>query len=422
MTRNDFLFGFLAVLALCTLALVAGCKEEEQPPLVWDPNDVGAGTPVISSVNPASALGGITQVSIKGKNFSPIDTNNIVYFGSAKGTIASATDSLLVVVPPDLDEAGYQIKVVVAGAFAYATYGPYTVQHAGIEYGGFTDLDEVYSLAVDASEVVYAQLKAASGDTARVFTVAPIAPYTQHVRYGVLKTSTGQPWPKASDMRIGPGGVLYLQQTNNANLYRIPQGGGATQFYLALPAKANALDFDQNGNIFAGGDRAGMNVVKPDGSARIVGSFGTMTIRAIKVFNGNVYVAAGAPTGTPPVATTGVWKAPILNSDGDLGAAVQIFAWSSAPGTFPASTVWSLAIAADSTIYVGCENTDPILAIPPSGAPAALYPGVLSPPATQLIWGTGEYLYCNRDNSDGTKRRLIRIAMGKPGAPDYGRH
>jgi hypothetical protein len=421
MKRERILSGILPALLLLGVCIVSsGCTEEE-PPVVWDPAQSGAGVPSVSSVSPASALGGITQVTLKGRNFSPTDTNNIVYFGSTRGTILSSTDTSIVVIPPDLEDGGYLIKVVVAGAYEYATWGPYAVQHAGIEYGGFTDLDETYSIAVDASENLYAQLKAASGDTARVYTIAPIPPYTTKVLYGTLKSATLTPWPKASDMRIGPNGYLYLQQTNNPNLYRIPSGGGITQFYVALPARSNALDFDQNKNIFAGGDRGGMSVVKPDGTARIVGSFATMTIRAVRVFNGEVYVAAGAPTASPPVATTGVWKSRILNADGDLDAPVRVFEWSNAPGTFPSSTVLSLAIAADSTIYVGCDNTDPILAIPPSGSPAPLYPGVLSPPATQLIWGTGEYLYCNRDHADGSKRRVIRIAMGKSGAPDYGR-
>lgn len=415
MKRKTLLPGVLMVLMLGILALISGCKKDE-PPLAWDPNQLGAGAPVIKSVNPQSALGGITHVTLTGTNFSPVDTNNVVYFGTTVGNVVSSTDSTIVVVPPDLDEGSYPIKVVVAGAYDFASFGSYSIQHAGIEYGGFIDLDETYSIAVDASETLYAQLKAATGDTARVFKIAPVAPYTTKVLFGTLKDAALRPWPKASDMRIGPGGYLYLQQTNNVNLYRITPGGGETQLFVSLPAKATGIDFDQNGNIFAGGDRAGMSIVKPDGTRRIVGSFGSMTIKAVRVFNGEVFVATA-----PPGATPGVWKSRILNADGDLDAPVQVFSWAQAPGTFPSSAILSLAIAADGTIYVGCDNTDPILFIPPSGSPAALYPGVLSPPATQLIWGTGQYLYCNRDNALGSKRRVIRIAMEKNGAPDYGR-
>ncbi|MEW6511797.1 MAG: IPT/TIG domain-containing protein [Bacteroidota bacterium] len=397
------------------LFLLAGCTKDE-PPVVWDPNDPGAGTPSIRAVNPASALGGITRVTVSGRNFSRVDTNNVVYFGVEMGTVVSATDTALVVIPPDLDNGGYTITVVVAGAYESAKFGPYTVEHAGIEYGGFGDLDECYSLAVDAAEIVYAQLKAATGDTARVFTIPPTPPYTSKTLYGTLKDGLSRPWPKASDMRMGPGGYLYLQQTNNPNVYRIAPGGGVTVLYTVLPGRATAIEFDQNGNFFAGGDRAGVSVVKPDGSKRIVGTYSTMTIKALKVFNGDLYLAAASPGATP-----GVWKSAILNADGDLGTSVQVLSWSQAPGTFPASAVLSLAIAADGTIYVGSDNADPILMIPPGGTPSALYPGVLRPPATQLIWGTGQYLYCNRDHAVGANRRVIRIAMGKNGAPDYGR-
>ncbi len=420
MKRETLLSGALVI--VLTLLLLPGCKKSE-PPVVWDPNQSGAGTPAVMGVRPASALGGITHVVLSGVNFSPVDTNNVVYFGTTLGTVVSATDTNIEVIPPDLDKGGYQIKVVVAGAYIIATYGPYVIEHAGIEYGGLTDLDETYSLAVDASEVVYAQLKAASGDTARVFTIPPVDPFTSKSLYGTLVDATFKPWAKASDMRIGPGGYLYMQQTNNANLYRLAPGGGYTQLYVTLPAKASAIDFDQNGNLYAGGDRAGMSVVKSDGTSRIVGSFGALTIKAVKVFNNQVYVAAGAPTGQPPGPSAGVWKSNILNANGDLDAPVQVYVWTQAPGTFAASSVLSLAIAADGTIYVGSSNADPILAIPPADTAFTLYPGVLSPPASQLIWGTGQYLYCNRDNTNptGPRPRIIRIAMGKNGAPDYGR-
>jgi hypothetical protein len=403
------------VLLAGLLMLLAGCTKDE-PPVVWDPNDPGAGTPVIRAVSPASALGGITNVTLSGRNFSPVDTNNVVYFDVKEGTVVSATDTAIVVVPPDLDNGAYQITVVVSGAYQSTTFGPYTIEHAGIEYGGFGDLDECYSIAVDGSEIVYAQLKAAAGDTARVFRIPPSPPYTSKTLYGTLKDALSRPWPKASDMRIGPGGYLYLQQTNNANVYRIPPGGGVTVLFTVLPGRASAIEFDQNGNLFAAGDRAGVSVVKPDGTKRIVGSYATMIVKALKVFNGDLYLATASPGATP-----GVWKSAILNADGDLGTPVQVLSWAQAPGTFPASAVLSLAIAADGTIYVGSDNADPVLAIPPGGSPSALYPGVLSPPATQLIWGTGQYLYCNRDHAVGANRRVIRIAMGKNGAPDYGR-
>ncbi len=415
MDREKVLSPMLAALLIGSLVLVAGCKNE--PPIVWDPNQPGAGSPVINTITPASALGLITQVTLRGHYFSPVDTNNIVYFGVTKGTIISSTDTIIVVVPPSLDAGTYQISVVVAGAYQRATYSAYRVEPAGIEYGGFQDLDETYSIAVDASENLYAQLKAyPATDTARVFTIAPVSPYTSKILFGTLKDTLLKSWAKASDMRIGPGGILYLQQTNNVNLYRLPTTGGVTQFFLSWPGRANAIDFDSVGNLFAGGNGGVFNIRRTNGSVAALSTFSTSTIKAVKVFAGYVYVAVSAPS-----ASAGVWKARIINTNGDLDPAIQVLNWSQAPAPFPISAVLSLAIADDGTIYVGCDNKDPILMIPPTGVPAALYPGALSPPATQLIWGTGQYLYCNRDNATGSGRRVIRIAMQKDGAPDYGR-
>jgi hypothetical protein len=413
MNHEKFLSAILTVSLIGTLMMFPGCTNDESP-AGWDPNKSGAAAPVITRVSPSSALSGITQVTLSGNNFSPVDTNNIVYFGATKATLISSTDTNIVVVAPNVDEGIYTISVVVSGAYQHATSGSYSVQFAGIEYGGFKDLDETYSIAVDASENLYAQLKAyPATDTARVYKVAPVSPFTSKVLFGTLKDATLNPWAKASDMRIGPGGYLYLQQTNNVNLYRLPTSGGITQQFLTWPGKANALDFDSVGNLYAGGN-GGLNVRKKDGTFTTVSSFSTLSIKAVKVFNGYVYVAAIVPN-------AGVWRARIADINGTLDPPVRVLNWNQAPGNFPASAVLSLAIAADGTVYVGCDNKDPILAIPPTGVPAALYPGVLSPPATQLIWGTGQYLYCNRDHATGANRRIIRITMQKNGAPDYGR-
>ncbi len=75
MKRDMLLPGML--LFLCLLALFPACTTEE-PPVVWDPNAAGSGTPQVTGVSPSSALGGITEVRISGKNFSPVDSNNSV--------------------------------------------------------------------------------------------------------------------------------------------------------------------------------------------------------------------------------------------------------------------------------------------------------------------------------------------------------
>ena len=418
MKRNRILPVVLSGM-LCAAAVLLGSCSEEDIPVVYDSGNTGGPAATITGVSPASALGLITQVTLTGQNFGAVDTQNFVYFGTTPGTIISGTTTSLVVVPPDLDMDQYTIKVVVPGVFQPATYGPYVVEPAGIEYGNFQDLDDVFSIAMDGSENLYAQQAAVNTttDTAKVYKVDPNQVKTV---YGYLLDASLKGWPKASDMRIGPGGYLYLQQTNNVNMYRIAPGGGITQPYVTLPGRASTIEFDSSGNIFAGGSLslAGIFAVHPDRSMKAVGSYTGMNIKALRVFGGYLYVAVATPA-----ASAGVWKSQILDNAGTLGANVRVLTWSAAGGTYPSSGVTSMTIAADGTIYVGTDNnSNPILAVPPVGTPASLYPGVLSPPATQLVWGNGQYLYCNRESTSGSvPRRIIRIAMGKNGATDFGR-
>jgi hypothetical protein len=398
-----------AILSLCLipallcLLFVPGCKDEA-PPVVWDPANAGGTGPTITSVSPpAGALGAITEVTITGTNFAPVDTQNVVFFGNSQGTVKSATLTSIVVIPPDISVEGLTIKVSVPGAYQLATFGPYKLEHASVEYGGFGDLDEVYALALDKSENLFVQFK----DSSKVYKITPASVKT---RVGTLT------FPKASDMKVGPGGFLYFQQTNSTQVHRIAAGGGTSTVFATMPGRASACDFDSAGNYYAGGTGNGMFVVNPNAATREVGSFRGLTIRGVRVFAGAVYAAVSAPT-------SGVWKSRILNSQGDLEAPVKVFDMATAPGTFPASAVLSIAFAADGQMYIGTDNRDPILVVSTDGSSLALYAGTLIAPATQMEWGNDTYLYVNRYNVSlaASLRRVIRVSMGKPGAPEYGR-
>ena len=402
MKRTAFLPAAVSLMACAALAFLPACEKEE-PTTVYDPGAGGSAAPVITSVDPAgSAFGGVTEVTLNGQNFSSVDTANVVYFGNRSAAVLSASPTRLVVLPPDTDATGLTISVAVPGAYAMAQFGPYKLERASVEYGGFKDLDQVYSIALDASENLYAQLK----DTAQVNIVPPNGTGT---KYGKLAG-----FPKASDMKIGPGGYLYLQQTNSTSLHRMDPGGGTTSLYVTLPGKASAIDFDSSGNIFAGGAGAGLFVVNPNKATREVGSYRNKTIKSIRVFSGYVYVAVSAPQG-------GIWRNKILTTAGALDTNQLYYDWTKAPGTFSAAPVKYVAIAEDGDLYVGTDNTDPILLVHPDGSAETLYPSVLKPPLEQLVWGPSTYLYQNRYSSTVPSiRRVIKIGMGKKGAPDFG--
>jgi len=89
---------------------------------------IASAQPSISSFSPRSGPIG-TTVTITGANFSSVAANNIVYFGSGKATVSSATaNSLSVVVPAG---ASYQPITVTTGNLTASSASPFDVTFSG---------------------------------------------------------------------------------------------------------------------------------------------------------------------------------------------------------------------------------------------------------------------------------------------------
>ncbi len=84
--------------------------------------------PVINSFSPESGVIG-TTVIIKGRNFNPIASKNIVYFGSVRASVSNATSSTLSVsVPPS---ATYQPITVMSNGLTASSIVPFLVTFTG---------------------------------------------------------------------------------------------------------------------------------------------------------------------------------------------------------------------------------------------------------------------------------------------------
>lgn len=397
-------------LPLAVLFLLNACESYEEAPLVFDPSAGGGAAPTITRVEPPNAaFAGFTEIKLIGDNFSSRIEDLAVYFGSDQAEITSASKTEIRVIPPALLAENLTIKVVIANALAIAQFTPYTLKPVSIEYGNFTDLDVVYALAVDLNENVYADLKG-QGAVSNVFKITP-----QGVKTAFGRTN----FPQAIEMHIGPGGELYLHRSLG-NLFKIGASGGDAQPFATLPARTASFDFDANGNLFAAGNRSGAFVVNAGGTPTSTGKFLAFDVRSVRVFNGFVYALA-LYTGTDPaVPKSGIWRAQILSPAGDLGNEELVFDWANS-GAFAAARFYAITFSQDGEIYVGTNNADPLLRILPDGRSEAVYKGLLQPEATHLVWGNGDYLYMNRGSTQAELRRVIRIDMGKKGAPYYGR-
>lgn len=388
----------ITVVLFLAFASFIGCEKEY--PSIWDPEYESKPTPVITSVEPVDgAFAVIGEVTIKGENFSAVREENHVYFNGIKATNLSAIDTELVVLAPNVAGDSLTINLRVDGAILLAEYYPYKLKLAAIEYGGFGDYDDAYGIACDTDENLYVSLAGKK--------IAKITPDGEQHDYA---TSS---FDKASAMKVGPGGYLYYVNILNY-MFRVLPGGGTDELFAVLPGGIYDLDFGPSGNIYCGGSGNAIYRVKPDGSSEVAADYAGVGIKAVRVFNGYVYVGGKDDTGQQYI-----WRNQIISAD-ELGLKEVYFDWSNEID--PVYEVLSITFAADGDMYVGTNAPEVIIIVHPDKTYEPLYPGALEPTSYALCWGNGTYLYVNRRSDDITKKRIIRIDMqDKEGAPYYGR-
>ncbi len=398
----------LFLLATLTLLQINGCKND-YPPSLWDPNIDARPDPVITSIQPDSTFGGIGIITIIGKNFASDPKQNHVYFNGVKGEVLEASDTQLKVKVPNLYGDDITIKVRVEGALLFAEFAPYKLMRVWIEYSDFNEYDDAFAMAVDKDENLYVSLAQDNkGKKKKIVKVTPDGTRTDYASTTV---------DKASGMRVGPGGDLFYVNILQA-VFRVPAGGGKDQIYKVLSGGVFDLDYDANGNMFLAGNSSKIFVLKPDKTVKVAAQYDKISFNAVRVYNNYVYLSGSYSGSDTTQVQEGIWRNEILNADGDLGANELVFDWHK---HFPQNNLLSMVIAEDGDIIIGSDTPDPLIALHPDGSFEPVYPGVIDPPASIMVWGTGKFLYINRRSSDGAKKRILRVNMLKNSAPYYGR-
>ncbi|MBT3254317.1 MAG: IPT/TIG domain-containing protein [Candidatus Marinimicrobia bacterium] len=405
-------FGSLGgILAIIVVLFIASCEEYPEIDLVTYEDQVSGDAPIITDISPPAeiAFAAYTIVTINGQNFSPDSGGNAVYFSGARAQIQSESETQIVVVAPDITGEDLEISVVVAGALEIVA-APYSLANLSIEYGGIGNAEKTRCFAIDSDENLYIMLDDR--------TVLKITETGERINYG-----TTSAFPSAGEMRVGPGGALYIQRTSQRIIYRIPPGGGDAEEFITFPetvagntVRLTSFDIDEYGNIYSGGVGGGLVVSNVNGNNYGVEQYlDGVKIKSVRIFDGFVYLGC----------EDGIWKNEILSDTGSVGPGQQVLDWANA-GDFSDSDLKSITFAADGDMLIGTANTsntslDPILVLHPDGSTEALYPGQLLLPADNVVWGNGVYVYVNRANRDAEIRRIIRINLLKPGAPYFGR-
>ena len=394
---------------LSFIIFLISCEEPNKSDSIWDENDIGSSTPVISTVTPSqNAFAGIDTILISGSNFSENITENHVYFNGIQGTILSSTASSMVVITPNLVSDSVKITVSVQGAFIFGEYvNLYSLTAAVVEYGPFDQFTDIYSLDLDRQENLLVSMDA-----------SPDAQFWQ-----VNTQQDSSVWSsalvKASGMKLGPNGSVYFVNYQRF-LYRDEQGTPKenSEIFKRLNGNATDLDFDEYGNLYLGGTGSTIDVVDVDNEDGLTDGvieaidLDTLDVIALKVHEQFLYMLT-----TNVSSNQIVYRAPILDNTGSLGELEIVFDWSTY--TNREASAFCMTLNESGDLFIGSNWGIQPLTIVQNGVASGFYNSILSEPINYMAWGNERYLYALSRGEDS--RKILRVDTRMMGSEYYGR-
>ncbi len=391
------------LLPLVSIIIFYSCAEDPYPGLN-DNLPASGQKPVITSISPAVALGGVTVVTINGSNFSAKPEDNLVFFSGALADVLSASTTQLIVKTPFVAGDSIFIKIAVSKAVDFSDTLMYKVLEAAPELYGFQSFEKPYGMTVDNNNNVYISLTSA-GLGAGIKKITPTDSLFDFAPKGAETF-----W---SSLKIGPGGILYAAK-DTRGIWKIEEGVAVpNQPYILTPTGSRIYDFDYdiNGNIWAIGNNSNIYRVTP--GLTVTPLAFTANLKSVKVFGSALYVA-GLKDGIE-----GVWKIPIIGNDSlDISNNELYFNLSDVYN----GKALAVTFAEDGDMYIGTDAPEAIVVVHPDKSYEPLYPGIFLPPTENFCWGTGTKLYATRYDLAGATQTVLVIEMQKQGAPYYGRN
>ncbi|MFH0992474.1 MAG: IPT/TIG domain-containing protein [bacterium] len=398
--------------ALLLLSLIMMSCENEETGSIYDPNfQSPKPAAVITNITPTNGLGGVTVITINGSNFSSVPAENIVYFDTKQAVVQSASSTQLKVKAPDLVKDTIKIKIGVANSTLFSNTAIVKLEAAVIEFGQLAATDEAWGTTVDATGNFYVSLLS-YGSGVGVKKITPEGKRSDYAPTGGVT--------KWSAIKFGPGGELYCARILRA-IYKIPAGGGNPVAWVAFGSLGTVfdLDFDQNQNIWAGGNNTSVYRVKQDKSVAAYPL--DMNVRSIRVFNGYVYCGGKLNSD----GSERIIRFRIDPSTADLGTQEDIFNLTTSPNGGVGKTLYAISFATDGDMYVGTDASEPIIIVHADKSTEPLHPGLLKP-AMHIFSSISKSNYLvaiNGTASSGavsTSGKIYKINILKTIAPYFG--
>ncbi len=417
--KNDYKKGFsktsLIMVALFVFALIfAGCENETTPSL-YDPAKPKGATPEITSMEPAgTALAGVSVITINGNNFSPVISENFVYFNGVLAQVLEASTTQLKVKAPNLVLDDISVKIAVFKVVDFSNIVKYNLKAAVEQVYEFKDFEVPNGITTDAVGNLYMSFTY-QGGTGGTKKLTPSGTLSEWAPRGSETFHTALKWYN---------GDIYAARRQKV-VFKISAGQKPVTYASSNTLLGNIydFDFDPDGNIWSGGDNTGTNAgvyrIKPDKSIKTFPFDGNIkSVRIFKENNVNLYIYLAATKN----GEEAIFRAKIISTD-SLSNFEKVFSLTEKYGTdFPAVSALAVTFAADGDMIIGTNMTDPVVVVHPNGSYETLYPGLLGPNALLFAWGPDNNLYYTREKVGTKAQVVIRVDMQKPGAPYYGRN
>jgi IPT/TIG domain len=425
--------------AISALVMIGACNKFDAPPAIWNPNQSYATGAVISEIVPAnSAIAGVREITVVGRNFSKVADSNWVWFGTQQAIIKSvslnaAADTLVFFRPPNFGQLTLKVVIPASDSIGISPYGLESpVSTSDISSISSTNL--VMEAGKNDTMWIGSWISSAAG--CYIYKLSP-----NRIDISVFKDSSYlQPKinKKATDfaqnfvdMKFGPGGFLYATFNKSNTLYCLEPDSSTPTVYAKFTASNSVgyFDFDENRNLYTGKSN-GLFLVKPGatpltGAAPIaVGDYAGITFVEIRVFkdaNGNRFVYAAN--------STSLWMSPI-NADGTVGGKQQLVNIAS-DTALTGDKITSINIASDGTLFLSLSgnSTYSLYVLGNNGLLTPYYKDNILPTGIdQLIWGNDRFLYLSRGKTGlAAAVRFYKMGMAKAdntplhGAPYLGR-
>ncbi|MFA6597781.1 MAG: IPT/TIG domain-containing protein [Ignavibacteriaceae bacterium] len=390
-----------------------GCNEADNVAPLYNPVFSNTVVPEIVSVSPSdSAFAGVDEITLTGHNFPTVPTEMAVYFNNVKAEIISADTNKIVVKAPFLVKDTISIKISKFSADKLSNSLPYKLISATIVFKEFPFNDTPYTLTFDKLGNAYVSYTIDSAGTG-IKKIAPDGSVTDFAPKGAETYWTC--------MKFGQSGDLYTARSVKG-IFKVAPNAIATTWVTSSNGIGTIVDFDfdQNGNMWAGGNNAAVYRVTQTKNVKPF-SF-TANIRSVRVFNNYLYVA-GLKDGSESI-----WRFPIINSD-SLGTAELYFNYQAA---YPSGTIREITFSADGDLYVGTDGVEMIVKIKPDKSSQILFSGVLNPSNkckfNSFFWsGSDVYMYVirhsvNLNDAASPPEAIIKVNTlnNLGGAPYYG--